>query len=243
MYDLTHFEIKETVWSGQELRSLAGDAVSMQQCAGRVVDLLYNCFQTPPSCDASCALVRCFKTHRFAALPLPLQTIVRARQPDQEPSPLMRCLVLLASRGDLPAWNSPQTSLAHRVIPLPTADIVEQAPMIARLIVQMGLTIQDVVHPEPAFLLDLERQTFNVFHIEDAVGSEFIPAQQTFVLPHRIRSVLGFGGILPSGEIFTIVMFAKVHVSRETAELFRTLALSVKLAFLPFAENRVFDVR
>jgi hypothetical protein len=113
--------------------------------------------------------------------------------------------------------------------------------MIARLIVQMGLTVQAVVQPESGFLLDLETQTFNVFHVEDAVGSEFVPAQEAFVLPYRVWSVVGFGGLLPSGEFFAVVLFSKVHISRETAQLFRTLALSMKLALLPFAGRRVFN--
>ena len=37
-----------------------------------------------------------------------------------------------------------------------------------------------------------------------------------------------------------ILFLARVHVTRETAELFRTLALSVKLLLLPFAPSQVF---
>jgi|GEM_PF-5222791 len=36
-------------------------------------------------------------------------------------------------------------------------------------------------------------------------------------------------------------MFSKVHISRETAELFKTLALNVKLVLLPFSGRRVFE--
>jgi hypothetical protein len=112
--------------------------------------------------------------------------------------------------------------------------------MIAGMIVQMGIGIEEIVNPPPGFLLDSDRQPFHVFHVEDALGSEFVPAQESFVVPYRIRSVLGFGGLLPSGELFAFVLFARVPISRDTAALFRTLALSVKLALLPYAGRRVF---
>jgi len=53
-------------------------------------------------------------------------------------------------------------------------------------------------------------------------------------VPFGIRSVIGFGGMLPSGNLFAVILFTKVPIPRETADLFRPLALSVKLAILPF---------
>jgi len=52
--------------------------------------------------------------------------------------------------------------------------------------------------------------------------------------------VLGFGGILPSGNLFVIIIFSAVELARETADLFKTLALSVKLAVLPFDGKAIF---
>ena len=62
-----------------------------------------------------------------------------------------------------------------------------------------------------------------------------------FVVPFGIKSVLGFGGVLPPGDLFAVIMFSRVPVPRETADLFRNLALSVKLAILPFSRGPVFD--
>jgi hypothetical protein len=241
MYDLSNFGLQDMIESGKQLRLAAQGAASMQQGAANIVGLLYDCFKSRATGEPNCALVRCFKTHPLGDVPAPLQTIAQTILRTPDPAPTMRCLVLLATRGEHPAWNAPATSASHQIIPLPTVEIVEQAPMIARLIVQMGLTVSEVVRPVPSLLLDLERQTFNVFHVENAAGSEFVPAQETFILPYRVRSVLGFGGLLPSGELFAVVMFSKVHISRETAELFRTLALSVKLALLPFPGRQVFN--
>jgi hypothetical protein len=241
MYDLTSFGLKEMIQSGKELRQAGTGANSLQQAAGHVADLLYECFSSGESGESCFTLVRCYKTHPLGDLPVAAQNIARSVLDDANPPPSMRCLVLLASRGDEPEWNSPETSVAHRVIPLPNARVVERAPMIARLIVEMGFEIEDVIHPEPEFLLDSERQPFHVFHVEEAAGSQYVPAQETFVVPYRVRSVVGFGGILPKGELFAVVLFSKVRISREKAALFRTLALNVKLAFLPFSKTRIFN--
>lgn len=115
--------------------------------------------------------------------------------------------------------------------------------MISQLIVQFGLQMNDVVKPVPALMLELEQQAFNVFYVQEATGSPFVPAQETFVVPHRIKSVLGFGGLLPDGNLFAVIMFSKVHVPREKADMFKTLSLSAKLAVLPFTEGAVFEKR
>lgn len=116
--------------------------------------------------------------------------------------------------------------------------------MIMRLLQQMGLEAKHVVEPRTALLMEgSQYRNFGVFHVENAPGSEHIPNQQTFVEQYGIRSVVGMGGLLPSGEIFAVILFARVVISPEVAALFRTLALSVKLAFLPFAPNEVFSAR
>jgi hypothetical protein len=75
--------------------------------------------------------------------------------------------------------------------------------------------------------------------VPEALGNPYIPAQRDFIIPYGIRSILGFGGLLPSGDMFAVPMFFKVPVSREVADLFRPLSLNVKVAILPF-ESTVF---
>ena len=53
----------------------------------------------------------------------------------------MKCLTLLASTGDEPEWRDRHRSRGHQAIPLPSADIVEQAPMVAQLINQLGVPL------------------------------------------------------------------------------------------------------
>ncbi len=186
----------------------------------------------------ACALVRFFKTTSYADLPDDLQALVRNTIPD--PAHELRCLTLLATRGQEADWNSRHTSRGHRAIPLPSVAIVEQAPMIARLILQMGVDIAAIVQPDPELMLDDSDANYNVFHVARAAGSPHIVAQKEFVLPFAVESVLGFGGLLAPGDLFALIMFSRVPIPPETADQFRVLGLNLKMAFLPHARKPLF---
>jgi hypothetical protein len=89
--------------------------------------------------------------------------------------------------------------------------------------------------------VDLVQTTYNIFFVPEAVGSRYVLAQQEFVIPFGVRSVLGFGGMLPSRNLFAIIMFVRASLLPETAEMFRTLALSAKIALLPFDGKAIFS--
>jgi hypothetical protein len=55
-----------------------------------------------------------------------------------------------------------------------------------------------------------------------------------------VESVLGFGGLLPSSELFATIFFTRVPIPRNVADMFRPLALNQKLALLPFVDRKVF---
>jgi len=113
--------------------------------------------------------------------------------------------------------------------------------MIAQLIRQFGLDLSDVVQPAPDLVRSLQGKTYGVFHVPEAVGSPYIPAQKDFVLKFGIRSVVGFGGSLPSGDLFAVVLFARVAISSDTADRFRNLALDVKSGFFPYRDTEIFS--
>ena len=89
-------------------------------------------------------------------------------------------------------------------------------------------------------IAQLVSQTFNTFHIAHAVDSPYIPAQDDFVKPYGVKSVLGFGGVLSSGELFVVIMFSKVSISASTASSFHDLSANVKEAVEPFVGGAVF---
>jgi hypothetical protein len=238
--DLTKFGLTEMLRCSTELRRATKDAPTMEEAAQRVCRALYDELVTSDKAKA-CTLVRCYKTHLYSKLEPELQAFTKATLQGQTPSPLMRCLTLLGTVGDEPAWNSRRTSAEHQVIPLASIDVIEKAPMIAQLIRQFGLELTDVVQPTTDLVRGVAGRTYGVFHVPEANGSPYIPAQKDFVLKFGIRSVLGFGGSLPTGDLFAVILFARVPISSETADRFRNLALDVKSGFFAYREGEVFN--
>jgi hypothetical protein len=246
-HDLTNFRLGEMLKCSLELRRIGRAQPHLEAAAKRICRFLYNELSGSDG-QRACALVRCYKTHRFGALPRDLQRFARRSLPTPageaaDTTDAVRCLTLVATAGDEDAWNERHLSSGHQAIPLVSPKMVERAPMIAQLIRQFGLDLADVVQPSPEVMRDLAGKTYGVFHVENATGSPYIPAQAPFVERYGIRSVLGFGGSLNGGDLFAVILFSRVVVTADVADRFRTLALDVKGVFLPFGEDAVFERR
>jgi hypothetical protein len=237
VHNLSDFTSADAEQCAAAFRRAASNNTCMEAVAQEIVGYLYDNLIDSASGGKACALVRLYKTHAYGDLKPDLQEFARAvlgRNPDSKD---MKCLTLLATVGEKAEWNSRENSHDHKAIPLPTADFVSKIPMIARLINQFGLDINAVVRPDPNLLADLERRTYNAFYVPEAVGSPYIPAQKDFVLAYKVRSVLGFGGLLSIGDLYAVILFSKVAVARSTCDLFSTVALDLKLSLQQFARN------
>lgn len=233
-FDLGRFGESEARRCGERLRAAAGSAANMESAASAVCRVLHTELVGGDG-ERACVLARCYTTQPFSALSDDLRRFARralGAVSITPPEPTMRCLVLLATAGDEPAWNDPRQSRGHQAIPLPSPHIVERAPMIAQLIREMGFDIASVVRPRTTGGRRFEASADGVFHVEEAAGSPFIPAQHDFVEPYGIRSVVGFGGLLPSGELFAVIAFARVHIPVASADRFRDVASDVRAALL-----------
>jgi hypothetical protein len=238
-YDLSDFTLSDVTRCGRALRTINMGALSMEDAAGRCVRYLYDTLLDKQTGNPACSLIRFFKTLAYRNLNEELKTFANNSLGSSTSLSGMKCLTLLGTVGENEEWNLRGSSKQHKAIPLPSKEVVYQIPMIKNLIKQLGLSINSVIKPDPALLLDIEQKTYGVFYIPKALGSPYIPAQKEFVVPYGIKSVLGFGGMLPSLDIFVIIMFLKIFISRETADLFKNVALNVKLAVMPF-ERTVF---
>ena len=240
MYDLTRFTQSEATECGNALRALGSAASSMETAANNIVQHPYNNVINSETNEKACALIRFYKTHPYGQLASGLQEFASGIMGGAPESQDMKCLTMMATAGEHADWNSRSTSSGHRAIPLASADFVGGIPMIAQLVSQFGIEMGSVISPEPNVIGDLARQTFNTFHIADAVDSPCIPAQDDFVKPYGVKSVLGFGGVLSSGELFVVIMFSKVSIPASTASSFRDLSANVKEAVEPFVGGAVF---
>ena len=238
-FSLHTFGLREMLRAGLDLRRRTADSRTLEALAQETVRYFYDECRDEGG-TRECVLVRFYKTHPYGQLPPDLQAFA-GKLMAGIPAPEMQCLTLLATAGDEPAWNSRSASRGHQAIPLPSVRMVEQAPMIAELVRSMGLDVSAVVSPHPELVHTLSGKTYNVFHVPEAEGSPYIPAQDEFVRPYGVRSVVGFGGILVTGDFYAVILFSRVPVTAEGADRFRNLALDLKLAISASPAHATFD--
>src|SRR5512141_169465 len=130
MSNLATFSIKDMVACGDALRGSGAGAQTMEEAGQRMVRRLYETFGD--GAGSASALVRLYKTHPYGALGARLKAFADGILSDEPRSPTMRCLTLLATAGDNPAWNDRRQSVGHQAIPLPSAKVVERLPMVAQ---------------------------------------------------------------------------------------------------------------
>ncbi|MEO7457621.1 MAG: hypothetical protein ABIY52_15270 [Gemmatimonadaceae bacterium] len=215
---------------------------TLESAARTVCAELYDGFRGSEG-TRDCVMVRCYITHPYGTLTPDIQRFAKRAYGAiaiTPPEPEMRCLVLLGTVGDEPEWNERQRSRGHQAIPLPSPHVVERAPMIAQLVRELGLDLSRVIRPAPDLLRGGRSESNGVFHVEQAKGSPYVPAQADFVERYGVRSVLGFGGALPSGDLFAIILFARVTIESAVAVHFRTVAADV-LKGISESAPKVFD--
>jgi hypothetical protein len=225
---------------GREVREAAKGAERVESAAAAIARYFYEAFRSADDGTRQCVLVRFYKTHAYDALEPELQRFVDGLLGGPPGDRALRCLTLLATVGEEPEWNDRHRSRGHRAIPLASEEMVEHAPMIAQLLRQFGLDVREVLRPGvPAVHVQTGR-SFNVFHVENALGSPYIPAQDDFVVPYGVRSVVGYGGALRSGELFAVILFARARITADIAERFRNIALDVKYTLFNLGNDAVF---
>ncbi len=235
--DLHDLSVGAMLRAGLAMSGLVRGSATVQDAADAVTKYFHTACVDPATGAPSVLLSRFYITHRLGELPLASRVFAEGLLSGVAASPEIRCLTLLASAGDEPDWNSPATSRGHRAIPLPTGTIVRAAPMIAGLIQSMGMDIDALVSGAAK---STDARTYEVFHVERAVGSPLIPAQDSFVVPYGVASVVGFGGLLRTGELFAVILFSRVWITRRSAQRFRTIALDIRSALYSLDQDRIF---
>jgi hypothetical protein len=238
MYDLATFTGDDLCRCALTLRNMDECSNNIEETAGRIVRYLYDNLIDRRTGRKACALIRFFKTHPYMDLSEDLQEAAKAVLKGQPIYRATKCLTLLATAGDEPHWNHRQGSRGHQAIPLIDQEFVNRAPMILQLIQQFGLEVSTVIDTAPTLITQVPHRAFNVFYVAKALGSPYIPAQKEFVVPYQVETVLGFGGILPSGELFAVILFSKSVIPLETANQFKLISAYVRIAIQSFDRSR-----
>ena len=232
-FDLARMRAADLVLCGAAVARAASARTTLASAAEAVVRHLHDHLWDADANRRATVLVRFYRTHALGELD-PDQRRLATAALDREPWDSMKCLVLTATAGLEPRWNSVAHSAGHRVIPLPSARAVARLPMVAALMEELGVAVAEVggmgsgaVRPASA------GARAAIFHVPEARGSRHIPAQRDFVEPYGVRSVVGFGGSLRSGDFWTVILFSRVPVGGEVARGFRFISADIKMAILP----------
>lgn len=239
MYDLRSFGLSDLLECSSRLRRVGVDATSLEEAAQAVVQFLYENLLDKGTNRPALALARLYKTHRIDELEPDLQAHALARAGANSLSGDTPCLTLLGTAGAEAAWNDRRQSRDHKAIPLRDPAALASAPMVFELTRQLGFDEGAILEPDPAIFQTTRGKAGGVFFVPEATHSPYIP-DQGFVERYGIRSVIGFGGALPSGYVFAVVLFATVALDVSPADSFAPLAFAAELALLPFVENRLF---
>jgi len=230
-FTLGRFGLGDVVSLCARLPDAVSSTRSMEEAATALVRFLRGAFLDPVSHRPELVLARCFLTVPMEALPGDLRDLASAGLAAPAP-PDTHCLTLLGTDGDLAQWCDHRRSVAHRVLPLVSKDAVAAAPMVAGLVEQFGLGVERLLDVEEMDAAERNEESLDVFFVPDASGSSQVPDQE-FVRAHGVRSVLGFGSVLPGGDLFVVVLFSRTPVEADVAAMFGTVAMAAKLALLP----------
>ena len=226
------FDLTDMALLGARIRECAEGMAGIESAAQAVVKFIDSVARMPDSFEPGLALTRLYLTQRFSKLDAE-QREFASRLAGVELSDNTPCLVLVGSYGCKPEWCDPRKSAGHIAIPMLSLKSVEGLPMIWRLFQQLGVNVDALLKNELRREPRARRLGLDVFHIERALGSDWVPAQD-FVQKHGVESCLAIGSVLPDGEVVTLLMFSKVRISGEVADQFRPLSLSIELALLPY---------
>src|SRR3954468_5542627 len=225
-YDLRRLGLTDTLRCGAELRDRGTKARSIEEGAQSMTQLLYQELVDGRTGDRACALVRCYKTHRYDELPADLRALAKKSLGRKAVPTALRCLTLVATAGDRPEWNDRRQSVAHQVIPLASVDMIEKSPMVAQMIRSFGIESASLISDNEQPLKLAEGKAAGIFYVAPAAGSPYL--DQDFVAAERIESVLGFGAPVRSGDLLAMLLFSRTIIGEDTAARFRTMALDIR---------------
>ncbi len=225
----------------QAIRQIGKKVTETEDLATGLVNLLYENLKDENG-QQLCGLIRFFRTMPFEKVPPELKTKL-LQSHGKGIAAQTKCLTLLATRGLRYSWNDPRKSEEHQCILLQSGESLEETPMISGLLKQLGVDINQVVSSEPGIFLAPEKKQYTVFYVPEAKNSNLVPAQEDFVIPYEIGSVVGFGSQLASGELFAVLLFLRCHVDLEVAKRFSALAKDTELAILEIGQRNISATR
>ena len=149
MFHFTKFTLQDMTDIGDALQQLEFKAKNVEELTNMITRYFFDHFIEMQTGEKSCVLVRFFMTHTYNSLEKELRQLAD-NMLNGKPAPQeMKCLVLSATTGIRQEWNSVKNSQDHRVLPLPSEEMLKKNLMVHQFIYQMGMGISNVLNPDP----------------------------------------------------------------------------------------------
>lgn len=225
--------VAEYVDFGKRMMTECERVTSHEQASQHICQQLYHMLQQED--QPALALVRVYRLTRVEDLPPDLRALV---DPDE-----LFVMSLTGTYGLQDEWRRRQDSAGHKVVPVNKIAIPSLIPMFEQLLVRdMKADLPRLY--ETRNVIGSVRSTGGTFYIEDVPTSPVIPAQDTFVEPYGVKSLVGFGGLMAGSErlasLFVLVAFSRVHFTPEMADAFHRMHPFVGTALASRAAQPIF---
>jgi hypothetical protein len=187
----------------------------------------------------SIVLARVFAVVPFSRLPPFDATIARRFAERAEAASLLepstRVLSLLGSSGVNPAWCDRLLSAGHLAIPLLSQQLVEGIPMLAQLLVDLGVDLACLDQSREIESRRMVGSTNHCFYVERASQARdsrgrLIIASQAFVTEYQIETVFGMGGSYMDGTMVVAICFCTEAVKKIKIDRFPSVIVNFKMA-------------
>jgi len=199
--NISNLSDKDAIDFGNNVLNEYRDAgLSFEETAQLLCQLLYDNFQHQDGRSAF-VLTRIFRTFKTLDLPPDLRRLAYSGSEYY--------LALMGSYGKEEAWRDRRLSQSHQLM-----DAGNVSPMFQLAMKQLGIIPGDLEQSlsQP---LDMGDGLVPTFYVSNAVGSEFIPAQNDFVLRYGIESAVGLGTTFISSMSYLFIMFSRVKIDSQ----------------------------
>jgi hypothetical protein len=199
----------------------------------------------------SLVLVRVYATRAYAKIPQHIQQFAREIADAQGVASMLQpesiILTLLGTAGVQADWNNCLRSRGHLGIPLVTASFVENLPMVAALMKDMGLGLDWLDRQDNSIVVRELGRLARAFFVPDArtavdaQGRKVVPASD-FVAAYGVRTVFGLGGGFLDGTFLAMIFFTREIIEKPKVEAFLPIINLFKLGTLSTVlEHMIFE--
>jgi hypothetical protein len=183
------------------------------------------------------ALSRLYVTFRMSGLPLRYsdfaKEVAKKNRVNESLTNRTSVMCLMGSSGKEQSWNDPYGSKGHLAIPLISATFVENIPMVARLLREVGAGLSWLDAEDSSVGIESLGNVGGLFYVQDASvatdqkGRKIVYAQD-FVRQYNIKTVFGMGGSYVGGSLISLVLFCNESIEKSQAQNFMPLVNTFK---------------